>query len=470
MKDKKNIVIIGAGIAGRLLEQDIKRHHADKKFIGFVDDSLRNKKTSSYLGKIADLPKINDLFQVDEMVIAIPSADGKLIRKILLSNLSNRIPIRIVPRSQKIIGLDEVKYSDVAELDLEDFLGRPFLKKNVEQLKKFYRDKKILITGGAGSIGSEIVRQLLDLGAKKVIAFDMSEYLIFNLDQNLREKSVSGKKYKLVIGNILNLKKFDALLKKEKPDIIFHAAAYKHVYLMEENTDEAISNNVLGTKNVVDLAIANNVKNFVFISTDKVVNPTSIMGATKKISEYYIRSLPKVKTKFNIVRFGNVINSHGSVLPLFERQIKENGYVTVTHRNIERYFMSIREAAQLVIRSSATNRAGEIFILDMGELVNIYETALCLIRSTNLIPHKDVGVKFIGLKKGEKMIEELFTEKERKNLARTGINNIFRLKNFEKCPYDIEKIIFQAEELTQKHSGNAQIRAFLEKIFPSLGD
>lgn len=468
MKQTKNILIVGAGIAGQLLKKDIEQKTQDIKVIGFVDDRKGGNIRSSVLGGIDDLSKINNLFHVEEIIIAIPSASGDLIRRILLSNINNRIPIKIVPRSQRIIRQDDVRYEEIKDLEAEDFLGRPFLKKNVEKLKKFYKDKIVFVTGGAGSIGSEIVRQLIDLDVKKVIVYDNSEYLVFNLDQNLREKGIPREKYNLVIGNILNAVKLSNLMKKEKPDLVFHAAAYKHVYLMEENIDEALVNNVIGTKNVVGAAIENSVKNFIFISTDKVVNPKSVMGATKKMAEYYIRSLDKKFTKLNIVRFGNVINSHGSVLPLFERQIKEHKYVTVTHKKVRRFFMSIREAAQLVINSAARNKRGEIFILDMGELINIYELAICLIRGKNLIPGEDVEIKFIGLKKGEKIIEELFTGREKKNLVRTGMENIFRLKNFENCPLNIGEAIFQIEELIQANSNAKKMRACLKNIFPSL--
>ncbi|MDP1845266.1 MAG: polysaccharide biosynthesis protein [Candidatus Moranbacteria bacterium] len=467
MKEAKKIIIVGAGIAGKLLKNDIEKNYPEHEIIGFIDDREKNK-SESVLGGIDDLPKINDLFQVDEIVIAIPSASGEQIRKILLKNIDNTIPVRIVPRSQRIIRQDDVKYSEVKDLDAEDFLGRPFLKKNVETLKKFYKNKTVLITGGAGSIGSEIVRQLIDLDVKKVIVFDNSEYLTFNLDQDLKERGISAKKYRLVIGSILNLKKLDNLIKKEKPDIIFHAAAYKHVYLMEENIDEAVMNNIVGTKNVVDTAIKNRVRNFIFISTDKVVNPTSVMGATKKIAEYYIKGLGRSHTKFNVVRFGNVINSHGSVLPLFERQIRDHKYVTVTHKKVRRFFMSIREAAQLVINSAARDNRGEIFILDMGELINIYEVALCLVRSKNLLPQKDVEIRIIGLKKGEKIIEELFTEKEKKNLIKTDIDNVFRLKNFESCSSDIGHVMKDLKELISADKNFSKTRSYLKKLFPSL--
>lgn len=464
----KNILIIGAGIAGKLLEKDILENYGDCKIVGFIDDEDDEKTKNGVIGKIVDLSRINKIYKIDEMVIAIPSASGDLMRRIILENVKNNVPIRMVPREQKTINFDYVKYEDIKEVAYEDFLGRPFFKKNTTALANFYKGKKVLVTGGAGSIGSEIVRQLLDLGVKKVIVYDNSEYLIFNLDQNLKERSVNKNRYKLIIGNILNYKKLDYVMKKEKPDMVFHAAAYKHVYLMEDNIDEAISNNIIGTKNVVDVSLLNNIKHFVFISTDKVVNPTSVMGATKKICEYYIKNLTEKETKFNIVRFGNVINSNGSVLPLFERQIRENKYITVTHKKIKRFFMSIREAAQLVITSAHCNSVGDINILDMGELINIYEIAQCAIRSKNLIPEKDVKVKIIGLKKGEKLIEELFTDAERKNLIKTKTNNIFKLKNFEKCPADIETVIEELSALDQRYPNEIKIKKYLKEIFPSL--
>ena len=467
-KKYKNILIIGSGIAGLLLKKDIEKNVPECKVVGFVDDDRGQvKKVEDYLGTIKDLASINNAYNIDEMIIAIPSATGILIREILLNNIQNRVSTRIVPRSQSIIGHNRVKYSGIEDIGLDDLLGRPFRKKNVLKLIKFYKDKIVLITGGAGSIGSEIVRQLLDLEVKKVVVYDNSEYLIFNLDQSLKENLVKKMRYKLIIGNILNVKKLDFVMKKYNPDIVFHAAAYKHVYLMQENADEAVINNIIGTKNVITAAINNKIKNFTFISTDKVVNPTNIMGATKKISEFFISSQKQGITKFNIVRFGNVINSNGSVLPTFERQINERGYITVTHKEIKRFFMSIREASQLVINSTMRNKHGEIYILDMGELLNIFEVGMCLIRSKNLIPNIDIKIKFIGLKKGEKLIEELFTKKEEKKMIKTNINNVFRLKNHEKCSIDIEKVIEDLKFFSEQQQ-NKKILKYLKKMFPSL--
>lgn len=463
----KNILIIGAGKAGRLLAKDIELNVEGAHVIGFVDDQMPRNKAMKYLGVIDELSKISKIYKVDEMIIAIPSADGALIRRILMKNIKNCVPIRIVPRDLRVISKSDVRYAEVKSLDAEDFLGRPFIDKNVEKLKKFYRGKTIFITGGAGSIGSEIVRQLIDLEAKKVVVYDNSEYLIFLLEQQLKERGMRDR-CELIVGSILHNNKLNALFSKIRPDIVFHAAAYKHVHLMQDNIDEAVYNNVIGTKRVIDAAIENDVKLFTFISTDKVVNPTSIMGATKKLCEYYIRCIRSKETQFNIVRFGNVINSNGSALPLFERQMVLHKYVTVTHKKMQRFFMSIREASSLVIESTADGKPNSIHILNMGELINIYEVALCLIRSKNFIPEEDVEVRIMGLRKGEKMIEELYTESEEGKMVKTKSGRIFSLKNHEQCPVDIQAIFSELEELVKKGENHVALQGRMKAIFPSL--
>lgn len=463
---EKNILIVGAGTAGRLLAQDIRKHHPNYRISGFIDDSP-NPKMLDVLGKIDDFSDIMSKYLIDEIILAIPSADGKLVRRVLLANLDNRIPIKIVPRSQKIIGQNHVRYQDVKDVEPEDFLGRPFIRQDFERLKGFYSGKVVFVTGGAGSIGSEIVRQLIDLEAKRVIIYDNSEYLIFMLQQQLKE-SVRLHKAELIIGNVLNQHKLDRLFAKLKPDIVFHAAAYKHVHLMEDNIDESIMNNVIGTKRVIDAAIQNNIKILTFISTDKVVNPTSVMGATKKLCEYYIGSLKGTKTQFNVVRFGNVINSMGSALPLFERQIDLHRYVTVTHEKMERFFMSIREAAQLVVESTASGSYEHIHVLNMGELINIYDVARSLIRSKNLIPNEDVEIKITGLRKGEKMIEELYTKEEKKNLKKIKGSRILSLKRSETCPFDINQIIADFQTMILQENEIKKLPTKMNTLFPSL--
>jgi FlaA1/EpsC-like NDP-sugar epimerase len=464
-ESQKNILIIGAGVAGKLLGKDIK-NHKDLHLIGFIDDRA-NASKKNLLGAIDDVWKVVSVYKIDEIIIAIPSADGVLIRRILLGNLKNRIPIKIVPRNQRIVSTGEVRYEDVKDLESEDFLGRPIKGKNVGRLTNFYQGKVAFVTGGAGSIGSEIVRQLIDLKVKKVIVYDNSEYLVFLLEQQLKELGLRDR-CELIVGSILHQNKLDMLMRRVQPDIVFHAAAYKHVHLMQENIDEAIYNNVVGTRRVIEAAQKNNVKLFTFISTDKVVNPTSIMGATKKLCEYYIQCLGHQKMKFNIVRFGNVINSNGSALPLFERQMMLRKYVTVTHKKMKRFFMSIREASQLVIESTAWGKRDSIHILNMGELINIYDVARCLIRSKNFIPEKDVDIKISGLRKGEKMIEELYTGTEESVMNKTKTDRIFTLKNHDQCPVDIRETILEFEELVRHGVGQKELWRKMKVIFPSL--
>ncbi len=465
-RSEKNILIVGAGAAGRLLAQDIRKHHPDYSISGFIDDQP-GAKGLEVIGGLDDFPKIVAKYLIDEIILAIPSADGKLVRRILLANKANRIPIKIVPRNQRIIDRSIVRYSDIKDIEPEDFLGRPFVRSDIERLKQFYAGKTVFVTGGAGSIGSEIVRQLIDLDAKKVIVYDSSEYLIFMLQQQLKE-SARLHHCELIIGSILNEAKLDRLLHRLKPDLVFHAAAYKHVHLMQDNIDESLYNNVIGTQRVVNATIKNNIPVLTFISTDKVVNPTSVMGATKKLCEYYIGSLSPKVTKFNIVRFGNVINSNGSALPLFERQIELHRYVTVTHKKMERFFMSIREAAQLVIESTASGSYNHIHVLNMGELINIHHVALALIRSKNLIPNEDVEIQITGLRKGEKLIEELYTLEEEKNLKQTKGSRIFSLKSTEQCPFAIDQVIADFQARVEQEGNSRHLRVLLNQIFPSL--
>ncbi|MDR3180291.1 MAG: polysaccharide biosynthesis protein [Holosporaceae bacterium] len=465
----KNIIIVGAGIAGNLLRNDIEHNHRGINIVGFIDDEavLGAEKILGTIDQLSSITKTHS--SVDEIVVAMPSADGKLMRKIILNLLDNKIPLKLVPRTQEVISKELVTYDDIKNFSCEYFLGRAFRKNETSILASIYGGRKVLVTGGAGSIGSEIVRQLLDLGVKQVVIYDSSELATFNLDQRLKEQNVPEERYKLILGNIVNKHKINRIIAEEPPDIIFHAAAYKHVYLMEDNVDEAVVNNVLGTKNVVDSAMENGIKDFVFISTDKVVNPTSIMGATKKLGEFYIKQLGKSgSTKFNIVRFGNVINSNGSVLPLFEYQLEQYQYLTVTHRDIKRFFMSIREAAQLVISCLLNNNDGEIYILNMGELIEIYEIAQCLIRSKNLVPNRDVKINIIGLKKGEKIVEELFSRTEIENLEITELNNIYRLKNHDKCPRNINNIIEDLEKLIGEHASQNKVRSYMHSIFATV--
>ncbi len=463
----RNILIVGAGSAGRLLARDIRVHHHQLNILGFVDDQEKGDDVLGATNKMTDLLA---KYRIDEIIIAIPTTDGALVRKILLANAANRIPIRIVPRSQRVIAHSDVAYDSLERICSEDFLGRPLVRVDINRLKRFYHHKIALVTGGAGSIGSAVVRQLLDLGIAKVICYDHSEYLTFKLDQKLKEAGISRRRFLPVIGNIQNEAKVRHCLQTMRPDIIFHVAAYKHVYLMEENIAEAINNNILGTKIMADSAIAAQVPQFTFISTDKVVNPESVMGVTKKIAEYYLKSLKRTKTQFTIVRFGNVINSQGSVLPLFARQIKDHRYVTLTDKKMKRFFMSIREAAQLVIQSTAYDKHGGIFILNMGELINIYEAAECLIRTFDMLPGKDIAIKVIGRKGGEKLVEELYTKGEYKHLDRTDYENVWELKTSASFAGHLATVMQELTNLAANFPPDRKLRRRLKTLFPSLPD
>lgn len=462
MGKKKHIVIVGAGEAGYLLRDDIVQNHTYITVVGFVDDD-----GGEVLGGVSDLSRLVNEHSIEEIVIAIPSADGAFVRKVLLSNIDNRIPIRIVSRDQRVLQTNNVRYDAVRDIECEEFLGRAIVKDDLSSLEQFYVGKKVLVTGGAGSIGSEIVRQLIDLGARKVVVYDNSEYLCYELQQQLEERDVASDAYHIVMGSIVNMEKVQAVMHAEKPDIVFHAAAYKHVHLMEENPDEAFVTNVLGTKHVVDAAISSGVPSFVFVSTDKVVRPTSVMGATKKLAEYYVRSLD-TDMACNIVRFGNVINSYGSVLPLFERQIRERHEITLTHPDMERYFMSIREAAHLVLTSAMQPTRGSIYILDMGDLIRMQDVAMSLIRSKGLIPNEDVVIKEIGVRPGEKMAEELFAHDEGDRVSKTTLSHIWHLETQMREDLDISEVIFDMTQGVREIQDASWFARRLSKLFPTL--
>lgn len=463
---KKNVIIIGAGIAGRLLQADIKKNYVGVHVIGFIDDVKR--KGIEVLCDINGLRELVKTYQIDEMVIAIPSADGSLVRRILMNNINNRIPIRIVPREQRVIRHNDVKYGSVRDLVDEDWLGRPPEMRSIKNLERQYKDKVILVTGGAGSIGSEIVRQLLELKVKKVAVMDNSEFFVYGLEQELRELKVKKSKYELLIGSVVDKLRTREVIKKIKPDIVFHAAAYKHVHLMEDCAGEAVKTNVMGTKNVVDMAIEFGVDKFVLVSTDKAVNPTSVMGATKKIAELYVQGLKNSATRYSIVRFGNVINSQGSVLPMFNKQVMQKKSVTVTDKKMKRYFMSIREAAQLVIMSATRITQGAVYVLNMGDLISINDVVKCVIRCHNLIPGKDINIKIVGRRPGEKMIEELFSEEEKKSVKKTTLPNIWRLHNGKINIRKREEVVNHLKQMLDKSVIDKKIISYLRTMFVSL--
>ena len=402
--NKKNIVIIGAGNAGETLASEILTSDENNEYniLCFLDDDENKKEininnhTIKVEGKVKDIEKIinkykNDNIEIEEIIIAIPTLKQKELLEILDIIYPTSIKYKILPGFFEIIkGNASIK--DIRNIEPSDLLGREEIGFDEKEISDYYKDKTILVTGGGGSIGSELVRQLVTLPVKKVMALDNSEGAIHNLIMSLndRKNEKNKHKFKYIISNVRDYVKVDKILKQENPDIIFHAAAHKHLPFMEEYPEEAIKNNILATENIATLAIKNNIKNFIFISTDKAVRPTSLMGASKRICERMIMSLSHEQnnTKFKITRFGNVLGSSGSVIPVFERQIREGKPLTVTHPEMVRFFMSIREAARLVIKACTLND-GVIFTLDMGKPVKILDLAKNMLKMYGLT-EKDI--------------------------------------------------------------------------------
>ncbi len=424
---KKNLLIIGAGDAGVMILKEIERHNElNYKIVGFLDDDqsklgmyIHNVKV---LEKIDKLPDIIDKYKIDEIIIAVPSAKPELIKKII-DLTKGRVKLKILPSLSEYIN-GKVSISRIRDLKLEDFLGREPVEIDLNELKRFINKKRILVTGAAGSIGSELSKQINRFEPEELILLDIKESELYMLKQELKTN------IEIVLGDIRDKEKIEEIFEKYKPEIVFHAAAYKHVPLMEKFPEEAIKTNIHGTINVVEAADKNNVEKFIFISTDKVVNPKSTMGLTKRVGEIVIQQFfRKSKTKFITVRFGNVLGSNGSVIPLFIKQIETGGPVTVTHPEMERFFMTINEAVQLILQASAMGEGGEIFILDMGKPVKILDIAKALIKIYGYEPEGDIKIVFTGIRPGEKLIEELWEEKER--VENSKHPKIFLVKNSE---------------------------------------
>jgi len=462
----KNLLIIGAGSAGRMVANEIMKHNTIKdkyNICGFVDDDKNKKELDGLpvLGSINDLHKVIKSYNISEVIIAIPSAESSTVKRILNLLSDASVLVKIVPGIYEIIE-GKVTLNQIRNIEPEDLLGRQEIGFDIDKISSFYKDKKILITGGGGSIGSEILIQLLKLPVINVIALGHGE----NSIHTVMNRVLNDKKFKYIIADIKDYNKIDHEFKITSPDIIFHAAAHKHVPLMEEYPDEAVKNNIIGTYNCAKSAINNNVKKFIFISTDKAVNPTSVMGATKRIAEKIVLSLNNIqnKTDFSLTRFGNVLSSRGSVVPIFKKQIEEGGPVTVTHPEITRYFMSIPEAARLVIKSAASVE-GRIYILDMGMPIKIYDLAKNMIKLYGY-NEDDIKIKFTGLRKGEKMYEELFTNNEEKLLKSDFNKLLVSLENndlLDEAGLDI--MIKEFKEISESYDNN-KIRLLLKKYVP----
>jgi len=467
-EDFKPILVVGSGSTASLIATEIKTHPKRYgRLIGFIDDDRAKK--GKFIGGVKILGNRDDIlsicarYKIQEIILAIPTATSKYTKEILdVCKLTNA-KVTIVPGIVEII--DGNVSMKIRPVEAEDLLGRNVVDLNIAEISGYIEAKTIMVTGGGGSIGAELCRQIIKFKPAKLVILDIYENSTYDLQIELLSKKYIETELVVLIASTRERGTVFQIIEEQKPDVIFHAAAHKHVPLMENSPKEAVKNNVFGTLNVVDAAHLFKVKHFVLISTDKAVNPTNVMGATKRLCEMIVQSLAKVsKTKFVAVRFGNVLGSNGSVIPLFIRQIKEGGPVTVTHKDIVRYFMTIQEAAQLVIQAGAIAKGGEIFVLDMGEPVKIYNLALDLIKLSGLRPYEDIDIEFTGLRPGEKLYEELLMDEE-------GLTSTAHNKIYIGAPMDInfELLKNNLHALERKFSdcSGDDLRALLNTLVPT---
>ncbi len=406
------ILIVGRGTAGQTLAADVRRRKGD--VVGFLDDHVEG---DDVLGTLRDVNAVVEAEAVDLVYFAIPTADSAKVREFINSISSYAVDIAIVPRTYDILSKETIAIDDLTDVDVLDLVGREPVKHNVVVAQQFLAGKRVLVTGAAGSIGSRLTRHIVSAGADEVLCVDWWENGMFYLDQSLAGRE----NVQLRVADIKNQASMAAIVGDFRPDIIFHAAAYKHVPLMQSNALEAINNNVGGSLTMMRLAIDHGVQNFVYVSTDKAVNPVNVMGTTKRIGEMLMESLADddIATRFTAVRFGNVIESNGSVMQIFRAQIAQGGPLTVTDPEVTRFFMTIDEASQLIIQSAALGENSDIFVLDMGEPVRILDLAQSLVRAVD----PRLQIEIIGMRPGEKMFEELSYEPDR--VERTANQKIF---------------------------------------------
>ena len=466
IKTSNNVMIIGAGEATNVIMREIQNssYLANSNIACIIDDDrrkvgkyIRGVKVIGTRDKIKEAAK---LYDIDEIIFAIPSASNEVKRDIL--NICKETDCTLLPGVYQMVD-GEINVNSIRNVDVLDLLGRDPIEVDIESIMGYVKDKVIMVTGGGGSIGSELCRQLVSHKPKQLIIFDIYENNAYDIQQELKINYPDANVVTL-IGSIRNVSRLESVFAQYKPDIVYHAAAHKHVPLMEVSPDEAVKNNVVGTWNVARMADKYGVKKFVMISTDKAVNPTNVMGATKRICEMIVQTYNEIsKTDFVAVRFGNVLGSNGSVIPLFKRQIEAGGPVTVTDPNIIRYFMTIPEAVSLVLQAGAYAKGGEIFILDMGEPVKIDDLAKNLIRLSGYTLGVNMEIKYTGLRPGEKLYEELLMKEE--GLQETDNKLIHIGKPIE---FDKENFFDNLEKLKEEaYSETGNIRELIKEVVPT---
>lgn len=464
----KKILIYGAGSAGALVAKEYYNHYnGNQPVIGFIDDDVNKHNLNIYglpvLGGKESIPSLVDHYNIDEIIIAMPSVSGQAIREIIEFSKDSVGAVKILPGVYQILEGD-VSINKIRPVEIEDLLGREPVQVDLGQISQYIKGKVILVTGAGGSIGSELCRQIAQMDPTKLILLGHGENSIHKIWLELRDK------FPLVpleveIADVRDRFKLQITFERHRPQVVFHAAAHKHVPLMEMHPDEAVKTNIFGTKNVAEMADRVGCERVVLISTDKAVNPSSVMGATKRMAELLIQNLfVGSRTKFAAVRFGNVLGSRGSVVPIFKEQIARGGPVTVTHPDMTRYFMTIPEAVQLVIQAGALAEGGEVFLLDMGEPVKIVDLAANLIKLSGFEPGRDIEIRFTGIRPGEKLFEELLTDEE-------GIGSTKHKRIFMAKPVEIDGAVLVQELLRlekREVTDKAEVFERLVRVMPEL--